>query len=114
MIHDKLLSSVKVFSALNDRICYILIVGKVFDVIIINFYAPTKEKSEDIKKIFYEELESVYDTLPLHCAQMIISDMNAKVGKERIYRPVIGPDNLQEVSNENGTKLIHFVYSRIL
>lgn len=38
--------------------------------------------------------------------------MNAKVGKECMFRPVIGSNSLHEFSNENGTKLIHFAYSK--
>lgn len=64
MRHDKALSSVKVLPPFNDRICSICIAGKIFDVIITNCYALTEEKSEDLRNESYEELESVYDTLP--------------------------------------------------
>jgi len=83
-VHDRTLPNVKTFSAFNDRICYIRLVGKVFDLIIINCYAPTDEKDEDIKGKFYEELERVYDTLPLHCIKIEVGDVNAKVGRENI------------------------------
>lgn len=112
MIHDKILPNVKTFSAFNDRICYIHIAGKILDLIIINCYAPTEEKDEDIKDKFYEELESVYDTLPLHCIKIVVGDMNAKVGRENMYRPVIGPNSLHEISNGNGTRLVNFAHSK--
>jgi exonuclease III len=84
IVHDKTLPNVKTFSAFNDRMCYIRIAGKIFDLIIINCYAPTEEKDEDIKDKFYEELERLYDTLPLHCIKIVVGDMNAKVGREHI------------------------------
>jgi hypothetical protein len=37
--------------------------------------------------------------------------VNAKVGKEHMYRPVIGPNSLHEISYRNGTKLINFAQS---
>jgi len=38
--------------------------------------------------------------------------MNAKVGREHMYRPVIGPNSLHEISNGNGTRLINFTHSK--
>jgi len=43
---------------------------------------------------------------------MIIGDMNAKVGREHMYRPVIGPNSLQEISNGNRTRLVNFAHSK--
>lgn len=39
---------------------------------IINSYVPTEEKGEDIKEIFYEELESVWDLIPNHCVKIVM------------------------------------------
>lgn len=39
---------------------------------------------------------------------MIVSDMNVKVGRELMYRPVVGPNSLHEISNGNGTRLVNF------
>lgn len=50
----------------------------------------------------------------MHCVKIIVGDMNAKVGKKRMYRPIIRPDNLHEFSNENKTRLIYYAYSKDL
>jgi hypothetical protein len=43
---------------------------------------------------------------------MIVGDFNAKISRENIYRPIIGPDSLHEISDDNGTRLIHFAKSQ--
>lgn len=114
MINKKILHNTKSFTPVNDRICYIKIFGRHFDLILINCYAPTEDKADDIKEKFYDELETVVNSLPNHCSKMIVGDFNAKIGREHIYRPIIGPDSLHEISNDNGTRLIHFATSQEL
>jgi exonuclease III len=114
MINEKILHNTKSFTPVNDRICYIKISGRHFDLILINCYAPTKDKADDIKEKFYDELETVMNSLPTHSLKMIVGDFNAKIGRENIYRPIIGPNSLHEISNDNGTKLIHFASSQEL
>lgn len=112
MMHDKVLPNVKAFSAFNDRIYYICIAGKIFDVVIINCYAPKEEKNKGIKDKFNEEVKSVWNTLQLYCIKMVVGHINANIRNKHMYRPVIGPERLHEVSNENGIKLINFAYSK--
>jgi len=45
---------------------------------------------------------------------MKICDFNANVGKENMYRPIIGPDSLRETRNDNSMRLIHFATSQEL
>lgn len=48
---------VKSFVAINGHICYIRIRGRKSNIIVINGYAPTEEKEEVEKGLFYEVLE---------------------------------------------------------
>ncbi|XP_022181589.1 uncharacterized protein LOC111041595 [Myzus persicae] len=107
VVSDDTLPQVKEFTAVNDRICYIRLSGHIFDSIIVNAYAPTEEKEENIKNEFYDELGHILDTTPNSCIKILIGDFNAKIGKEDIYRPTIGPNSLHDVSNDNGTRLIN-------
>jgi hypothetical protein len=34
------------------------------DIIVLNVYAPTEDKDDDIKDSFYKELEQVFDQFP--------------------------------------------------
>ncbi|XP_025406282.1 uncharacterized protein LOC112680412 [Sipha flava] len=106
------LGNVQEFEPISDRICYIEFKCKWFNIVIVNCYAPTEDKSEEVKNAFYDELDRVCDGLSSGKPKIIIGDFNAKVGRERIYRPTIGINSLHSESNENGNKLISFAVAR--
>ncbi|KAL0271865.1 UNVERIFIED_CONTAM: hypothetical protein PYX00_008828 [Menopon gallinae] len=111
-VANNYLHTVKRFTPVNDRIYHIRIKSKPQDICIINAYAPTEDKEEDIKEEFYELLEHTYDNLPTHCVRIVIGDMNAQIGKENHFRPTIGPDSLHETCNDNGNRLVNFAISK--
>jgi hypothetical protein len=53
-----------------------------------------------VKDSFYEELERVFDTFPKYHMKILL-DLNAKVGREDIFKPTIGYESLPEISNDN-------------
>lgn len=108
VINESILTHVKAFQAISERMCYIRLTGHIIDIVIINCYAPTEEKGEDIKESFYEELDKVWDSISNYCVKIVIGDFNAKVGREEMYQPTIGRESLHDRSNDNGTRLIHF------
>jgi hypothetical protein len=54
------LSAVKRVEFVNDRMSYIILRGRWCDVIALNVYDPTRDKTDDTMDRVYEELESVY------------------------------------------------------
>jgi len=53
----------------------------------------------------------VYDGAAGHDMK-ILGDMNAKIGREKMYKPVIGQQSIHKESNDNGEWLIDFIVSR--
>jgi hypothetical protein len=91
---------------------YITLKGRWCDIIVLNVHAPTEDKDDDIKVSFYEEIEQVFDKFPRYHMKNLLGDFNAKVGREDIFKPVIGNESLHEVSNDNGVRVVNFATSK--
>ena len=88
-MHRRLVSAVKRIEFVSDRLSYIVLIGRWLHIILVNVHAPSKEKSEELKDNFYEELEEVFDHFPKYRMKMLLGDFNAKVGREDIFNPII-------------------------
>ena len=99
------------FERISDRICKLRIKGKFYNVTLINIYAPTEDKEEDIKEHFYEELQRAQDRVPKHDVTTILGDMNAKLGKEKAFSQAVGRHTLHNISNENGESVANYAIS---
>lgn len=62
-----MITLVKNFELINDRICYLQISGKIWVIILINYNAPTESADNDTKNDFYDSLERVFDNHPRKC-----------------------------------------------
>jgi endonuclease/exonuclease/phosphatase family metal-dependent hydrolase len=40
--------------------------------------------------------------------KILLGDFNAKVGREDIFKPIIGNESLHEASNNNGVRVVNF------
>ena len=67
-----------------------------------------------MKDSFYEELEEVFDQFPKYYMKILLGDFNAKLGREDIFKPIIGQESLHQVSNENWVRLVNFATSKNL
>jgi hypothetical protein len=66
----------------------------------LNVHAPTDDKIDDMKDVYYEELECVFDKFPKYHLKILLRDFIAKIGREE--------------SNNNGVRVINFVTSKNL
>jgi hypothetical protein len=67
-----------------------------------------------MKDSFYEELDGVFIKFPKYHMKVLLWDFSAKVGREDIFKPTIGSDNLHAISNGNGLRVVNFVTSKNL
>jgi len=94
------------FEAVSERLCKIRIKSKYNNMTMINTYAPTEDKVDAEKEKFYEDLQTVIDRTPKSDTILVLGDVNAKLGKEDVYRGVSGKHTLHEISNRNGEMLL--------
>lgn len=51
------------------------------------------------------DISQIYEKLPANIIKLILSDMNAKCGKETHLMPMIGKESLHETTHRNGLRL---------
>lgn len=64
LVNNSILQNIKTFTAINERLCLVHIKGKIWNITLLNWYAPTEGKNNHIKSDFYESLERLQDTIP--------------------------------------------------
>jgi exonuclease III len=111
-IHNRIISAVKRVEFVSDKISYITLKGRWCDIIVLNVHAPNEDKDDVIKDSFYKELEQVFDKFPRYHMKILLGDFNAKVGREGIFKPIIGNESLR--SNNNGVRVVNFATSKNL
>jgi exonuclease III len=77
--------------------CKLRLKGKFHNLSLICVHVPTEDKSDEIKEQFFEDLQKVYDRIPRHYIVILLGDMNAKIGREDVYRPVSGIHTLHDI-----------------
>ncbi|GFO11040.1 craniofacial development protein 2-like protein [Plakobranchus ocellatus] len=91
---------------ISDRVVVAKLVAKPLNLGIIQVYAPTSD-SEDVEvEKFYEEKEKAKGNLKFQDIIIVMGDLHAKVGDERI-EDVVGPSGIGTV-NERGSRLIEW------
>jgi hypothetical protein len=73
--------------------------------------APREDRTDDLKEIFYEELEPMFDKFPKYHTKMLIGDLSVQVGKEDSFKPTIENERLHENSNDNGVGVGNYATS---
>jgi hypothetical protein len=113
-VHKRIISAVKRAEFVSDRMSYIILGGRWCDIIVLNVHAPKKHKIDVVKASFYEELEHVFNKLPMFYMTVLLGYFNAKVGRENIFKPTTGNKSFREISNDNRIKVVNFATSRNL
>jgi hypothetical protein len=110
-IHNRIISAVKRVEFVSDRMSYITLKGRWCDIIVLNMHAPTDDKDDDTKDSFCKELEQVFDQFPRYHMKILLRYFNAKVGREDIFKLIIGNESLHEASNNNKVRVVNFATS---
>ena len=96
----------------NDKMISVRFQGKLFNITVIQVYAPTSNAEEAEFEQFYEDLQDILELTPKKDVLFIIGDWNAKVGSQETPG-VTGKFGLG-VQNEAGQKLIEFCQENAL
>jgi exonuclease III len=87
--HKRIISAVKRAEFVSDRLSYIILRGCWCHIIVLNVHAPTEDKIDDVKDSFYEELVHVFDKFPKCHMNILLGDLNAKIGREDLSKPSV-------------------------
>ena len=83
---------------------------------VISVYAPTEDKGDEVKEIFYSQLQALIDDIPLRDMLMIAGDFNAQLGGQdrSAWNGALGKFSLGARVTDNGTRLLSFCASNQL
>jgi len=76
-------------------------------------HAPTEDKEEEEKEMFYAALEDTFNQSK-GGIRLVLGDLNAKIGHEEVYRSTIGSYSLHTNTNDNSIKLIDFALGKYM
>ena len=91
---------------------YLRLKAKWFSCTLINVHAPTNKKNGRVKEEFYNLLEQNINQIANSDIKVMLGDFNAKVGKERLYKPTIDNENLHNETSNNRIRMIQFAISK--
>jgi len=114
-VHHKIVSTVKRVDFVSDRVSYIVLRGRWCNIIVLNMRAPSEEKSDNSDDSFFEELEQVlFYLFPKYRMKILLGDLNAKLGREDVFKPIFGNESLQQDSKDNDVRIVNFATSKNL
>jgi hypothetical protein len=113
-LYRRIVSAVRRVEFISDRMSFVMLRGGWCSIIVLNVHAPCEDKGDDVKDSFYEELGRVFDQFPRCDMKILLGDFNAKVGRENIFKPMIGNESLHEISNDSGVRVVNFATSKNL
>ena len=112
MVNKRVQNAVLGCNLKNDRIISVRFQGKLFNITVIQPYAPTSNTEEAEVERFYEDLQDLLELTPKKDVLFIIGDWNAKVESQETLG-VTGRFGLG-IRNEAGQRLIEFCQENAL
>ena len=104
----ELVAAVKKVEFVSDRVSYLVLNGRWYNIIVLNVHAASDEKSDDSKDSFYEELEQGFDYFPKYHTKTLLGDFNGKLGIKDIFKQTIRNDILHQDSNDKVVRIVKF------
>jgi exonuclease III len=114
LIRKRIISAVNKLEFVSDRMLYIILRDCWCDVIILIVHTPTENKIDDKRDNFYNELDCVFDIVPEYYMKNLLGDFIAKKGLGDIFKPTIGSESVDRISNGNGVRIVNFATSKNL
>ncbi|KAL1446569.1 hypothetical protein WDU94_003622 [Cyamophila willieti] len=106
ILNEKTMNMVETIIQLSERVMALRLKAHPVDLFIVQCYAPTADSSDEDLDNFYECLRKVISKKKSYEALVLLGDLNAKVGSERM-EDVVGPHGLGS-RNERGDEFINF------
>jgi hypothetical protein len=100
------------FIPINKRLCILRVNARFFNYSLINIHAPTNDRNDEAKDLFYDKLERASSVCLGNDVKIVMEDANANIKRETIHHATIGKYSLHETTNENGLRLIDFPAGR--
>jgi hypothetical protein len=104
--HKRIISAVRRVEFVSDRMSYIILRDCWCNIIVLNVYASCENKNDDVKDSFCEELGHVFHQFPRYNMKILLGNFSAKVGREDIFKLIIGNEISHEISNDNGVVIV--------
>ena len=112
MVNKRVQNAVLGYNLKNSRMISVCFQGKLFNITVIQVYAPTSNAEQAEVERFYEDLHDLLELTPKKDVLFIIGDGNAKVGSQETPG-VTGKFGLG-IRNEAGQRLIEFCQEHAL
>ena len=106
IISKNLRKSVMSYNAVSSRIITIRIKARPANMSIIQIYAPTLDKDDDVHDEFYEQLQATMESIKRSDYLIVLGDFNAILGNEKV--PCVTGSHGTGIRNNSGQRLLEF------
>ena len=102
MLSQNVSRSLAGYYPVSDRVFLVRLKGKLFDICLLQVYAPTSDSTEGSIEDFYSDVMKAKEQCKPHNITLVMGDLNLKLWSERV-EDIVGPFGLGE-GNERGER----------